>query len=337
MFELTQPWVLLLLPIPLLLWFILPKAQTRLSVALKIHFFNALIGIAEKEKHSIHKPTKISLFFLVWTLLLVALANPRWIGDPISLSREGHHIMLALDLSPSMDVADMRLNGRPATRLNVVKLAAKDFVRHRANDKVGLILFGEHAYLQTPFTFDTHSVLERIDDATAGLAGKSTSIGDAIGLAVKHLQQVDKKGRVIILLTDGASNSGALAPLKAAELANDEGIKVYTIGLGANVNPHDFDALFLSMNTSADLDENTLKLVAAKTKGQYFRATDLSSLQAIYQAINQMETVTQDQATIRPQHDYYPWPLALAWFLLTYIIMSYSGLGLKRQIRGSRQ
>ena len=331
MFELTMPWVLILLPLPLLLWRILPRARTRLSVALKIPFFNAMIGIAAKEKHSLSKPTKISLFFLIWALLLLALANPRWIGEPISLTREGHHIMLALDLSPSMAVEDMHLNGRPASRLDVVKRAAKEFVQHRMNDKVGLILFGERAYLQTPFTFDTRSVLERLDDATAGLAGKSTSLGDALGLSVKHLQHVPKKGRVIILLTDGASNSGTLSPLKAAELAYEDHIKIYTIGLGANVNPKGFDGMFLSMNASADLDEGTLKLVAAKTGGRYFRATDLHSLQIIYQAINAMETVTQDEATVRPKHDYYPWPLSLAWLLLMYILIERVRLGLKRQ------
>lgn len=321
MFELTLPWILTLLPLPLLLWYILPKAENKLSVALKIPFFNDLTTVAAKEKHCSNNPAKISLFFLIWTLLLLALANPRWVGDPISLSRKGHHIMMALDLSPSMAVEDMPLNGHFVSRLDVVKRAAKEFVQHRVNDKVGLILFGERAYLQTPFTFDTQSILERIDDASAGLAGKSTSLGDALGLAIKHLQHVPEQGRVMILLTDGANNSGALSPLKAAELAYQDKIKIYTIGLGANANSNDFNGMFLSMNAAADLDEGTLKLIAAKTKGRYFRATDLRSLQSIYQAINAMETVTQSAATIQPKQDYYPWPLSLAWILLMYFLV----------------
>ena len=180
--------------------------------------------------------------------------------------------------------------------------------------------------MQTPLTYDHSNVLLRISDATAGLAGKSTSIGDALGLAVKHLQQVPQAGRVIILLTDGANNSGLLAPMKAAELAQNAGIKVYTIGLGADADTQTFNGLFLSMNAAAELDEDTLKAVAKKTGGRYFRATNLSSLQAIYQAINQMETVTQTDATVRPQHDYYPWPLSVAFVLLMYLFGTGSGL-----------
>ena len=157
MFELTLPWILILLPLPLLLWYILPKAENKLSVALKIPFFNHLSTVVTKEKYCSNKPTKISLFFLIWTLLLLALANPRWVGAPISLTREGHHIMMALDLSPSMAVEDMPLNGHFVSRLDVVKRAAKEFVQHRINDKVGLILFGERAYLQTPFTFEARA------------------------------------------------------------------------------------------------------------------------------------------------------------------------------------
>lgn len=326
MFELDLPWILLLIPLPLVLWFLLPRVALQLPAALKVPFFNAMTGIAEKEKHSLIKQTRLSFLLLIWSLLIFALAGPRWVGEPRPLTREGHNIMLALDLSPSMAVNDMFLNNRPATRLNVVKHAANRFVQNRVNDKIGLIVFGERAYLQTPLTYDHRNVLDRLKDATAGLAGKSTSIGDALGLAVKHLQNVPDKGRMIILLTDGANNSGVLAPLKAAELARDDKIKIYTIGLGSEVDTHTFNGMFLSMNAAADLDEETLTRVAKMTGGRYFRATDMKSLQSIYQTINRMETVSQDQATIRPQHDYYPWPLALAWGLFMYLLAKRSGL-----------
>ena len=320
MFELAMPWALVLLPVPLLLWCLCPRLRTQLPVALKIPFFNDMTGIVEQEKKSMTKQTTVALLGLVWSLLILALANPRWIGEPQPLDRNGHHIMLILDLSPSMAVNDMRLHGRAATRLSVVKQAAEQFVKHRANDRLGLIVFGERAYLQTPLTYDHQNVLLRIADASAGLAGPSTSIGDALGLAIKHLQQVPKEGRVMILLTDGANNAGVLTPLKAAELAHDAGMKVYTIGLGADAVTQTFHGLFLSMNAAAELDEDTLKAVAKKTGGRYFRATNLPSLQAIYQAINQMETVPQSNVTVRPWHEEYPWPLSLAWLLLMYVL-----------------
>jgi Ca-activated chloride channel family protein len=211
-------------------------------------------------------------------------------------------------------------------RLAVVKRAAEEFVQNRVGDRIGLILFGTRAYLQTPLTYDRHSVLLRIEDATVGLAGNTTSIGDALGLAVKRLQTVPKEGRMIILLTDGVNNSGVLPPLKAAELARDFGIKVYTIGLGATVDPQSFGGMFFDMNVRADLDEETLKDVSKMTGGRYFRATDLNSLQKIYKIINQMETTSQEQASVRPQHDYYPWLLGFAIALFLYGLAMMGGL-----------
>ena len=217
----------------------------------------------------------------------------------------------------------------------VVKRAAEQFIQDRMGDKLGLILFGSQAYLQTPLTYDRHSVLLRVDDATAGLAGKTTSIGDALGLAVKRLQNVPAKGRMIVLLTDGVNNSGILAPLKAAELAREDGIKIYTIGLGAEIDPRAMGGLFFNMNVSADLDEDTLKDVAKMTGGRYFRATDMTSLQSIYNAINQLERVSQEQETVRPQHEYYPWPLSMALFLFLYWLADRKGLmlGLRMTLR----
>lgn len=326
MFELALPWVLIFLPVPWLIWFLLPRAPVQLPAALTVPFFKAMTRVVDHEKRVMAGHKKITLLLLVWSLLLFALAGPRWVGEPQPLAHEGYNIMLALDLSGSMELTDMLLHGRPASRLAVVKRAAVQFVQERMGDKIGLILFGSRAYLQTPLTYDRHNVLMRINDATVGLAGKTTSIGDALGLAVKRLQNVPEKGRVIILLTDGVNNSGILAPLKAAELARDDGIKVYTIGLGSEVDPQAMGGIFLSMNVAADLDEDTLKEVAKMTGGRYFRATDMQSLQTIYHTINQLETVSQDMQTLRPQRDYYDWPLALAFFLLMYWLAEKAGL-----------
>ena len=325
MFELALPWVFIALPLPIILWFLLPRVPQQLPAALRVPFFSALMGIMDGKQYRLGNSTHQTLLVFIWALSLFALSGPRWVGEPLPVAREGHNIMLALDLSGSMELDDMVLNGRRVSRLAVVKRAASQFVSERKIDKIGLILFGSQAYLQTPLTYDHHSVLMRIEDATVGLAGKTTSIGDALGLAVKRLQDVPAQGRVIILLTDGVNNSGVLAPLKAADLAATEGIKIYTIGLGANNDPKLARALFMSLNVALDLDENTLKEVAKITGGRYFRATDGQSLHAVYQTINQMETVSQEKQTSRPQHEYYAWPLAIALFLFIYWLSQLTG------------
>lgn len=308
MFELATPWAFLLLPLPWIIWRLAPRITHENGPALQVPFFAMLMQIHQTPSI---KETRAPLWLIfTWILLISALSGPRWIGAPQPLTREGHNIMLALDISGSMAIDDMVLQGHRSTRLEVVKHAAETFVNHRTGDKIGLILFGTRAYLQTPLTYDKHHILLRLIDASVGLAGQSTALGDPIGLAVKHLQHAPPKGRLIILLTDGMSNSGVISPQKAAELAKASDIKIYTIGLGTDaalLNP-----LFTMMGGAADLDEKTLKEIAKITHGRYFRATDESSLQHIYALINQIETVTQEQANIRPQHDYYPWPLGFA-------------------------
>lgn len=325
MFELAWPWVLIGLPLPWIIWFWVPRTTETLPAALKIPFFTAMMTIVDQQKNRIAKRISPGLLSFIWILTLLALAGPRWVGEPQPLMREGYNIMLVLDISGSMQMGDMHLHGMPATRLAVVKQAAEQFVQERVGDRIGLILFGTRAYLQTPLTYDRHSVFLRLEDATAGLAGQTTSLGDALGLAVKRLQDVPAQGRMIILLTDGVNNSGVLAPLKAAALAKDDGIKVYTIGLGTQDDAQTIGGLLFNMN-AADLDEATLKKVAVMTGGRYFRATDSRSLQNIYKTINQMEALPQEHAAVRPQHEYYPWPLAVAIILLFFWFLQHSGL-----------
>jgi Ca-activated chloride channel family protein len=314
MFELATPWILIGLPLPWLIWRYAPKATMEPQQALHIPFFDM---ISTLDKAKITQQSRPSFWLMgVWVLMILALAGPRWVGNPEQLSREGHNILLALDISGSMAIDDMTWQGQSSTRLNVVKHAANAFVRHRENDKIGLILFGTHAYLQTPLTHDKQTVLLRLDDATVGLAGQTTALGDPIGLAIKHLQHAPQQGRIMILLTDGASNAGVISPLKAADIAKKENIKIYTIGLGADTSMNPMTRLSIGFARGTDLDEDTLKTIAKTTGGHYFRATDETSLQRIYQLINQMETVKQEDTAIRPQHDYYPWPLAIALLLL---------------------
>jgi Ca-activated chloride channel family protein len=335
MLELATPWALACLPLPLLIWRLWPRASIKNRQALIIPFFNAL---AQLHHESPKQQTRPPLWLiLTWLFIVIAASGPRWVGLPAPLEREGHNIMLALDVSGSMAMDDMIWHGQANTRLDVVKRAAEAFVQARTDDRIGLILFGTRAYLQTPLTYDKHSVLLRIDDASVGLAGKSTALGDPIGLAVKHLKHAPRKGRLMILLTDGANNSGMVSPLKAAELARAEGIKIHTIGLGSNAAMLNMVGFSPAVNGNTDLDEKTLETIASTTGGQYFRATDPGSLQRIYQLINQMETVPQAQATIRPQHDYYPWPLLLALCAFMGGLLEETGLLIRLQQRIRRR
>lgn len=321
MFELTHPLALCLLPLPVIIRYLLPRATKHFATTIKVPFFNAINNMIVGDSLKMLHTFDAILFGLVWCLITFALAGPRFIGEPLPLTRESHNIMLALDISGSMALGDMEWRGRPATRLAVVKHAAAQFVEERTGDKIGLILFGSRAYLQTPLTYDRHNITLRLSDATVGLAGNSTSIGDALGLALKRLRHVPPKGRVIILLTDGANNSGVLAPEQAAKMARDNDIKIYTIGLGANMDSQTFGGLFMSIHRGAELDEATLRLIAKTTDGRYFRATDLPSLQKIYELINHLETVKQNGAIMRPQKEYYPWFVALALIIFLYGII----------------
>src|SRR3990167_603310 len=195
MFELAMPWALAALPLPWLCWYTFPPASIKSRQALIIPFFQILFPLNTAQGLSTHRvPTWL---FVVWILIILAASGPRWIGTPEPLAREGHNIMLALDISGSMAIDDMIWHDEPSTRLDVVKRTADTFVDQRIGDRIGLILFGTRAYLQTPLTYDRHSVRLRLEDATVGLAGQSTSLGDPIGLAIKHLKHTPQQGRVI--------------------------------------------------------------------------------------------------------------------------------------------
>jgi Ca-activated chloride channel homolog len=325
MFELAAPLALLLLPLPFLIWICLPRATKTHQSTLKIPFYDTVASIQINTKPS--QKRSFLWFCLIWIFSVFAASGPRWIGEPLLLKHEGHNIMLVLDISGSMEIRDRVQYGRPTTRLDLVKQAAENFVKKRSDAQIGLILFGSRAYLQTPLTKDHATILMRLNDATVGLAGKTTAIGDALGLAVKHMQHVPEKGRVVILLTDGANNSGMILPLKAAQLAQKANIKVYTIGLSSDTGVPMFGHM---PAPGDDLDEQTLKTIAAMTEGQYFHATDKRSLQEIYQRISQLETVTHDDSTARPEKNYYPYPLTLALCCLMLLLIQIAFRGRQR-------
>ena len=295
-------------------WFFFPKIKQKVSTGLRVPFYDEIVNRFAVDLMAKDRLLSRYLFFICWVLLVIALVSPQFVGEGISLKREGRNILMALDLSDSMGLTDTQLYGQPVSRLTIVKKAALDFIKDRTDDRIGLILFGTRAYLQSPLTYDHAHVAEIIKNTSPGLAGQTTSIGDALGLAVKELKNMTSKNPVIILLTDGVNNSGVFEPLKAASLAKSFHIKVYTIGLNLA-----FDGDFFPQNM-ADLDENTLKKIADMTGGQYFRATDPQSLQAIYGVINQLEMEQQASEKLYPEKNYYPWFLGSALLIFCFAL-----------------
>lgn len=314
MITLAWPWLLLVAPLPWLLRRILPPAK-RADVGLRVPFFAQLATLPANDGEPERKSIRI-VYYAIWLLLVIAAARPQWLGEATSLPLSGRDMLLAIDLSGSMEMPDFTHDGKPATRLDVVKTTAAEFIAARVGDRIGLLLFGSRAYLQAPLTFDRDTVSAMLGDATLGLAGKETAIGDAIGLAVLRLRELTNQ-RVLILITDGANTAGEVAPLKAADIAAQEHVRIYTIGVGADEmrvnNPA--RGVTQTVNPSRDLDEDTLKRIAELTHGRYFRAKDTAGLQAIYAEIDELEPHTTDDAVFRPKTELYVWPLGAALLL----------------------
>ena len=324
MIDWLWPYALALAPLPLLarLWRRLERRQPALTVpdlrAFRLSDEGPQEGVGQR------LTWRIVLLWAIWLALVIALARPQWTGDPVALPATGRDLMLAVDISGSMSTEDMTLDGQPADRLSMVKRVAADFIAAREGDRVGLVLFGSNAYLQAPLTFDLNSVNQLLAEAPVGIAGGKTAIGDAIGLAVKRLRQRPQGDRVLILLTDGASNAGEVPPAKAAELAKAEGVRIHAIGVGADEMrlPGIFGALGSRLvNPSAELDEETLGRIAALTNGRYFRARNTEKLAEIYDLIEVLEPVAQDPEIYRPVAALYYWPLGFAWLLACILLL----------------
>lgn len=311
MIHFEWPWLLVVLPLPLLVRWILPAVITVQQAALKVPFLDDFSG-GEAKVVSQNKKWPLVLAAIAWCLLVIACTRPQWLGEPIEQAVSGRDLMLAVDLSGSMEVQDFVIKKRAVDRLTAIKWVASDFINRRVGDRIGLILFGTQAYLQTPLTFDRKTVMTLLDESAIGLAGDNTAIGDAIGLAIKRLKDQPENSRVLILLTDGANTAGEVAPLKAAELAAANKLKIYTIGVGA-------DEMIVrsffgnrKVNPSQDLDEDTLVRIAESTGGRYFRARNADELNNIYLLLDKLEPVEKDKQFFRPRTDLFYWPLALA-------------------------
>lgn len=323
MIHLASPWLLLALPLPLFYRYLLPAQTVLQQAALKVPFIDDFNSF-EVQKVKLQQKWPLILASLAWVLLVLACARPQWLGEPIEQSVSGRDLMLAVDVSGSMKEKDFVLNGQRVDRLSATKSVASEFIERRSGDRLGLILFGTTAYLQTPLTFDRQTVVSLLNESFIGITDDepATSIGDAIGLAVKHLKDEQSNSRVLIILTDGTNTAGEVTPMQAAQLAADYGLKVYTIGIGAD------EMLVRGLlghrryNPSGDLDEKTLRAIADKTQGRYFRARNKEELDAIYQLLDELEPAEKDKQFYRPMSELYYWPLALALLLAGFVSLS---------------
>ena len=251
---------------------------------------------------------------------MLAASRPQWLGEAIAIPVSGRDLVLAVDLSDSMRTGDFKIEGKQVNRLQATKQVASEFIEGRHGDRLGLILFGTQAYLQAPLTFDSKTVNRLLQESAIGLAGERTAIGDAIGLAIKRLDPETDNSRVLILMTDGANTAGEVTPLKAAQLAADRGLKIYTIGIGADEQIENTWFGLRRVNPSAQLDEETLREIARISGGRYFRARDSEALAQIYQLLDELEPLPSDTQNLRPVRALFVWPLAIALLLAALLV-----------------
>jgi len=265
------------------------------------------------------------LKYAALSLMIIAMARPQWGTQQIDISTEGVNIVLTTDLSGSMAALDFKLKGKIVNRLEAVKSVVSEFISKRASDRIALVVFGTNAYTQLPLTRDYNTIASILERLQIGAAGDNTAIGDAIGISLKRLEDVKSKSNIIILLTDGQSNTGELSPENAADIAVQKKVKIYTIGVGTRG-----EAPFLVRHPvlgdryvyqKVDMDEKTLKTIADKTGGLYFRAEDSEGLKKIYDTIDKLEKTEAKVKSFAEYKEFYPFFLIAAFVLLVLWII----------------
>lgn len=296
------PWVLLLVPAPLL-FKLIPQDTTTANIRIP-----AALAIALNRENT--NSTRIVSFrwvllWLSWISLLLALAQPWHPGDSVVQPVSGRAISVVIDVSGSMERKDFNLNGETLDRLSVVKQVASQFISNRHGDRISLVLYGKEAFIASPLTFDLSSATEILNSAGIGMAGRSTAIGDAIGLAIQTLSKDPSSEKAIVLLSDGTNNAGSVEPESAANFAKSMGIRIHTIAMGSE----DKELTGFSVAQSADLDEDTLKAIAKESSGSFFRAKTYDDLKEIYLVIDSLERSEVNAPPVILRRDLRHWPL----------------------------
>jgi len=322
--EFSYPLAVLALPLPLLVWWLMPPQRERVS-ALRVPFFEQIAAAAGSEARAgavIMRRRRLQMFVaaLVWLLLVAGLAKPEWVGEPIVRTEAARDIMLALDLSGSMDYHDFPgEDGNDVSRFEAVQRVVDRFVAERENDRIGLIVFGSKAYLQLPFTRDLDTARALVELMDVGMAGPKTALGDSIGLAIRSFETSELDDRLLILLTDGNDTASKMTPINAADIAKLNGVEIHTIGIGDTAA------------TGEDrVDFEVLAAIAQRTGGDFYNAEDETSLDAVYRRIDQSAVADVRTQSWRPRESLVHWPAGLAVVLMLF---TYAGLlfGSRRQ------
>ncbi|CRX37948.1 vWA domain-containing protein [Estrella lausannensis] len=338
MFHFASPWFALLFPLPLLIRWLFPAPPKEAEDEAAEIRFPALQRLRNVYPSSpAVAPKSKSLFFILlslsWAMLILALMQPENVDQFRQSKNKGYDLMLAVDISGSMQALDFSTPVKAINRLDVTKEVVGNFVKERQGDRLGLILFGQSAYLHVPLTLDAASVSRMLNDAFPGMAGNATAIGDAIGLGVRTLRERPEGSRVLVLLTDGEDNASSIPPLEAAKLAKQYGIRVYTVGIGSKgLVPFPNQLGGYSMGEVA-MDEELLKEIAKETGGEYFSATNKKMLSEIYAKINELEKSEANETTFLIREPLYQYPLALSLLLL--LSLTLSQLLHRREVYGS--
>lgn len=329
MYEFQYPLIFFLLPAPILIWFLLPAYRER-QESVRIPFFEQLVAATGRQptKGAVILRRNILQWFVApvsWLLLLTALARPVLVEPPIQKIESGRDLLLAVDLSGSMETRDMRdSTGQLTDRLSAVKSVLSDFITRRKGDRIGLLFFGNSPYMQAPFTLDHDLVRQLLNEARVAMAGPQTMLGDAIGLAIKTFENSKVDQKVVVLLTDGNDTNSKVPPNQAAKLAAARNVKIHTIGFG---DPR---------SSGEDLfDEAALREIANITGGSYMKANDRKALLAAYEKLDEIEPQEFETLSYRPKRPLYFWPLSAALLLLFlyHSLMAVSTLFRKKRVK----
>lgn len=351
MFHFHWPWMLLLILLPALLWLVQRvwrgiwrgvggKAQERARE-------RARERVQDENSFALLNPsvaTMVAAFgdgpgqrpprrgwqtlfkAVLWIALVGVMMRPQWLEPHSEVITQGYDLMLAVDCSRSMEALDFTVNQKPVSRMAVVKGVLSEFIDQRQGDRMGLVVFGDNAFVQSPLTLDLRAVRNLLEGAVPRMAGDATAIGDAIALSVKKLRERPEASRVLILVTDGENTSGMLPPREAVKLAEHYGVRIYTIGVGSLGEKGDGMVPFMENGkmtlVKMQIDEDLLREIAQRTGGSYQRATDTQALEQITARIAEMERTESETRTRLLPTPLYRWPLAIALVALALLVLT---------------
>ena len=314
-------WGMLLLPLPALVRALVAEAKVR-QLALSVPLLTGRM-LAVKPVGRTSLPPAGLCMWAFWVCLVLAASRPFWLGDPVSRTVSGRDLMLAVDISGSMNEADMSVNGKASSRIDVLKLVVGEFIKRRQGDRLGLILFGTNAYTYVPLTFDLGALGDLLTDVSTGLAGRHTAIGDAIGLALKSMRKQRSRHKVLILITDGSNTAGFENPVVVAQAAARQGLTIYSIGIGSDEKTLAKIYGLPGIPTGLVLNEPVLRGIAEVSNGRYFHATNRAALEQIYIELDKLEPLEYEYQSQRPRQELYLLPLASGLLLmLVYLLWS---------------